>query len=96
MVLRRSRLERHVDVLKVIARDGPIRQTHIMYKANLSWQELKQDLQTLEALRLVTQTAESDGLVYSITALGRDLLEHIAQVENTLFPDAAPLAPLPR
>jgi predicted transcriptional regulator len=66
-----------------------------MYKANLSWQELKQDLQNLAALGLVTQTADRDGLHYSITPLGRDLLAHIAQVEKTLFPDVPSLTPTP-
>jgi predicted transcriptional regulator len=95
MMLRRSRLERHIDVLKVIAQHGPIRQTHVMYKANLSWQELKHDLQNLAALGLVTQTADRDGLHHSVTPLGRDLLEHVAQVEKTLFPDAPSLTSVP-
>lgn len=88
MTPRRSQLERHLDVLKVVAQHGPIRQTHVMYKANLSWYELKRVLQTLGSLGLVVPLVDRDGVHYSISSLGRDLLTHMAQIETILFPVA--------
>jgi len=36
LIMRRSKLEVHVDVLKVLARHGPLKLTHVMYKANVN------------------------------------------------------------
>ncbi|MFW6111031.1 MAG: winged helix-turn-helix domain-containing protein, partial [Thermoproteota archaeon] len=44
---RRSKLEMYVDVLKVLARNGPLKLTHIMYKANVNCSVLKDFLDFL-------------------------------------------------
>jgi len=36
IMTRRSKLEMYVDILKALARHGPLKLTHIMYKANVN------------------------------------------------------------
>ncbi len=83
-IIRRSRLERLIDILRVIASMGLIKQTHIMYKANLTWDELKKDLQWLMDLGLVERTVVSEGILYKITNLGLDALSHFEKIESIL------------
>ncbi|MCP8304576.1 MAG: hypothetical protein H3Z50_03780 [archaeon] len=83
-IARRSKLERLIDILKVIASEGPVRQTHIMYRANLTWNELKNDLQWLMDLDLIERTTMREGVVYKITRAGLDILSHFEMVESAL------------
>jgi len=81
---RRSRLERQLDILSHIAAHGPIRRTHIMYKANVSWEELNKDLGTLKLLGLVAENPSKEGVFYTATETGRTVLAHYRQVEEAL------------
>ena len=45
--MRRSKLEMHIDILKVLAQRGPLKLTHVMHKANLSCSMLKGCLEFL-------------------------------------------------
>ncbi|MEM2872882.1 MAG: winged helix-turn-helix domain-containing protein [Nitrososphaerales archaeon] len=83
-IIRRSKLERLIDILRTIASTGLIKQTHIMYKANLTWDELKRDLQWLMDLGLVERTVVSEGILYRITNLGSDALSHFEKIELIL------------
>ena len=40
--MRRSKLEMYIDILKVLAHRGPLKLTHIMYKAKLSYAQLNE------------------------------------------------------
>jgi len=53
--MRRSKLETHVDILKTLAHHGPLKITHIMYKANINFSVLKQDLDFLIQHNLVEE-----------------------------------------
>lgn len=81
---RRSQLERYVDIIRIVAREGPVRQTHIMYKANLAWQELKKDLSALQAQGIIEPEVHKEGIFYRITTTGRDALEHFNRVASLL------------
>lgn len=83
-IIRRSKLERLIDILRVIASSNLIKQTHIMYKANLTWDELKKDLQWLMDLKLIGRTLMSEGIFYRITNLGSDALSHFEKIELIL------------
>jgi predicted transcriptional regulator len=83
-IIRRSKLERLIDILRVIASMGLIKQTHIMYKANLTWDELKKDLQWLMDLGLIERTVVSEGIFYKITNLGSDALSQFEKIESIL------------
>ena len=86
-VNRRSKLERYFDVLKVISARGPIRQTHIMYKANLTWDELKKDLEKLMNLSIIEKIVTKEGIFYRITPEGIEALSHISKIESMLMLD---------
>jgi predicted transcriptional regulator len=45
--MRRSKLEMYVDILKVLVQRGPLKFSHIMYKANLNCSILIQYLEFL-------------------------------------------------
>jgi predicted transcriptional regulator len=79
----------HVDVLKVLARHGPLKLTHVMYKANVNCSVLKQFLdfliqhklveeQTLHKKRYQTRDA------YAITERGVTVLNHFRGLNTAL------------
>lgn len=90
-VVRRSRIERYLDILRVVAKHGPIKQTHIMYKANLSWIELKNSLEHLMKLKFITETDDSSGFLYSISETGVSTILNYDKIESTLCCDDAQL-----
>ena len=53
-----------------------IKKTHIMYKANLSYEQVHLYLSELMEKRLVMQDVSSDGVVYRTTDKGREFLVH--------------------
>jgi predicted transcriptional regulator len=53
--MRRSKLEMYVDILKVLAHRGPLKLTHIMYKANVNCSVLKEYLDFLIKQGLVEE-----------------------------------------
>jgi len=53
--MRRSKLEMHIDILKVLAHHGPLKLTHIMYKANVNCSVLKQYLDFLIQRNLIEE-----------------------------------------
>ena len=57
---RRSKLEARADILRAI-RDGPCGkeiQTHVMYKANLSWIVMRRYLSELQSWNMVSETSK--------------------------------------
>jgi predicted transcriptional regulator len=87
--LRRSKLEMYVDILKVLARNGPLKPTHIMYKANVNCSVLKQYLDFLIQQNLVEeQTSQKKRhktrVVYAITERGRTVLKYFGEVNRAL------------
>jgi len=81
-MVRRSRIERCLDILKVVARFGPIKQTHIMYKANLSWTELKRDIENLKRLKMITEIDEDGNLLYAISESGLSTIYNYEKIEE--------------
>jgi len=81
--VRRSRIERCLDILKVVARFGPIKQTHIMYKANLSWTELKRDLEDLKRLKMLTELNDDGTILYVISETGLSTIYNYEKIEET-------------
>ena len=54
-MLRRSKLETYIDIFNALARKGPLKLTHVMYKANVNCNVLKEDLDFLIKQTLVEQ-----------------------------------------
>jgi len=80
----------YVDVLKVLARNGPLKLTHIMYKANVNCKVLKQYLDFLVQQNLIEeQTLQKKRRhkargVYAITERGRTVLEYFGALNRAL------------
>ena len=53
--VRRSKLEMYVDILSVLAHRGPLKLTHVMYKANVNCSVLKEYLDFLIKQGLVEE-----------------------------------------
>jgi len=68
----RGKIQIMGDVL-ALATSG-IKKTHIMYKANLSYEQVLLYLSELVGRRLLSQDATRDGIVYRITDKGREFL----------------------
>ncbi len=81
---KRSKLERYLDILKVVSEFGPIRRTHVLYRANLSWNELRESLDTLEKAEAITEIPNGKGTLYKITGTGQRILSHYAGIQSSL------------
>jgi len=61
-----------------------IRKTHIMYKANLSYEQVYLYLEELIRKRLVAQDVSSDGVAYRTTEKGREFLLYYTRLVEFL------------
>jgi len=83
--MRRSKLEMYIDILKVLARHGQLKLTHIMYKANVNCSVLKQYLDFLIEQNLVEEkSVGKKRIVYAITERGRTVLKHFRELRTVL------------
>ena len=83
MTVRRSKLETHVDILRALDQQGPLRLTHLMYMANLNCKVLKQYLDLLIQRNLVEeQKQKRDKWLYAITEEGLKALTYYKQLDN--------------
>jgi predicted transcriptional regulator len=79
--LRRSKLERNIDILAVLAHMGPLKLTHIMYKSNFNGSILKEYLDFLIKQDLVEErTIKKNRAVFAVTQRGLNVLKHFQQV----------------
>ena len=66
-----------------------IRKTHIMYKANLSYEQVHLYLGELIGKRLISQdVSSSDGVIYRTTEKGREFLLHYTRLVEFLEEEA--------
>lgn len=71
------------DMLGIIQeRNGIIKPTHLMYKANLSHNQMKLYLDDLKAQGLVQEIAEKTGKKIAIAKKGRDFLMQYAKMRE--------------
>ncbi|UCB61441.1 MAG: ArsR family transcriptional regulator [Candidatus Bathyarchaeota archaeon] len=83
--MRRSKLEMYIDILKVLSQRGPLKLTHIMYKANVNCSVLKQYLDFLIQQNLVEErTAGKKRVVYAITQKGITVLKYFRELKTIL------------
>jgi len=87
--MRRSKLEMHVDILKVLARHGPLKLTHVMYKANVNCSVLRQYLDFLIQHNLVEEQTlhkkrHKIRVVYAITERGLTVLKYFRELNSAL------------
>ena len=61
-----------------------IRKTHIMYKANLSYEQVHLYLGELIGKRLIEQDVSPDGVIYRTTEKGREFLLYYTRLVDFL------------
>ncbi len=83
---RRSKLEVFVDILKVIAEEGEVRRTRVMFRANLAWNVLNESLDTMEKTGTIKTERKSSGVFLSLTQEGYNLLRRFSAFESAFNP----------
>lgn len=87
--MRRSKMEMYIDILKVMAKNGPMKLTHIMYKANVNCSVLKQNLEFLIQQNLIEEQIKikrrnKTKIRYAITEKGKTVIKHFNKVDIAL------------
>ena len=83
--MRRSKLEMYVDIIKVLAQRGPLKLTHVMYKANMNCSLLKEYLDFLIKQGLVEErTVGKQRIVYVATQRGVIVLKYFRELRQAL------------
>ena len=83
--MRRSKLEMYMDILKVLAQRGPLKLTHVMYKANVNCSVLKEYLDFLNKQGLTEEkTVGKSRVVYAITQRGITVLKYFRELGQVL------------
>ena len=83
--MRRSKLEMYVDILSVLSQRGPLKLTHIMYKANVNCSVLNEYLEFLMKNELIQEIqAKKNRTVYAITQRGIAVLKAFRELKQAL------------
>lgn len=83
--MRRSKLEINIDILKVLAQRGPLKLTHVMYKANVNCSVLKEYIDFLTQQELIEErTLKKDRIVYAVTEKGLKVLKYFRELKIML------------
>ncbi len=88
-LIRRSKLEVLMDIMKVVAEEREAKRTRIMYKANLAWNVLKECLDSMESKGMLTSKDTPSGLVVQATEDGLNLLNKYCAVESVFMEPTA-------
>jgi predicted transcriptional regulator len=83
--MKRSKLEMHVEILRVLAQRGPLQQTDISYQANLSCNVLKEKLVFLVKRGLVEEVNVGENSVaYANTNRGSAVVRFFGELDKSL------------
>jgi predicted transcriptional regulator len=87
--MRRSKMEMYIDILKVMAQNGPMKLTHVMYKANVNCSVLKENLdfliqQNLIKEQITIKKRNKTKVRYAITEKGRTVIKYFNEVNRAL------------
>ena len=83
--MRRSKLEMYVDILTVLAHRGPLKLTHVMYKANVNCSVLEDYLEFLIKQGLVEERIVGKRrVVYAVTQRGITVLKYFRELKQAL------------
>ena len=76
----------HLDIIRTLAQRGPLKLTHIMYKANVNCSVLKEQLDFLVQQNIVQEkTMKKERIVYELTEKGFSVLRTFRELQ-TLMP----------
>ncbi len=83
MARKRERRDIILDMLIAIQdKQGKIKQTHLMYKANLAYPQMKLYLEELVNKELIEKTKEKNNKYIIITDIGSKFVEKIRQMKE--------------
>lgn len=83
--MRRSKMEMHLDILRILAQKGPLKLTHIMYKANVNCSVLKEYLDFLIKEDLIKEkTLKKERIVYELTEKGLKVIKYFRELQTML------------
>ncbi|PVX27177.1 MAG: hypothetical protein CW716_03670 [Candidatus Bathyarchaeum sp.] len=87
--MRRSKMEMYIDILKVLAQNGPLKLTHVMYKANVNCSVLKENLdflikQNLIEEQITVKKRNKTKTSYAITDKGRTVIRYFNEINVAL------------
>jgi predicted transcriptional regulator len=83
--VRRSKLEMYIDILEVLAQRGPLKLTHVMYKANVNCSVLKDYLEFLLKQELVEERSlGKKRIVFAISQKGITVLKYFRELKQVL------------
>jgi len=79
----------YIDILKVLAQHGPLKLTHVMYKANVNCSVLKENLDFLIKQNLIEEQTtlkkrNKTKISYAITEKGRTVIRYFNEVNIAL------------
>ena len=82
-------MEMYIDILKVLAQNGPLKLTHVMYKANVNCSVLKQNLDFLMKQNLIEEQItrkkrNKTKVSYAITERGKTVIKYFNEVNIAL------------
>jgi predicted transcriptional regulator len=82
-------MEMYIDILKVMAQNGPMKLTHVMYKANVNCSVLKENLdfliqQNLIKEQITIKKRNKTKVRYAITEKGRTVIKYFNEVNRAL------------
>lgn len=84
--MRRSKFEMHLDIIRTLAQKGPLKLTHIMYKANVNCSVLREQLDFLIQQNIVNEkTSKKEKVVFELTEKGFCILKTFRELQ-TLMP----------
>jgi len=82
--MRRSKLETYIAILNVLANKGPMKMTHIMYKANVNCSVLRDNINFLIKQKLVEKRIIKDHTIFAVTKSGINVLKYFKELTNAL------------
>jgi predicted transcriptional regulator len=78
--MRRSHLETYVEIISLLAQEGPLKLTNIMYRANINCSMVKKDLDFLIEQNLVEERIVGrTGIVFAATQRGINVLKYFRE-----------------
>lgn len=82
-------MEMYIDILKVLAKNGPLKLTHIMYKANVNCVVLKQNLdflikQNLIEEQVILMKRNKTKIRFAISERGRTVIKYFNEINIAL------------
>ena len=83
--MRRSKLEMYIDILHILAHRGPLKITHIMYKANVNCATLNGYMDFLIKQGLIEEkNIKKNKRVYAITQRGMAVVKSFRELRQAL------------